>query len=186
MFGRTKTFRFFGLSSLMALVSVSAALAGGFGVLVEIPSDRTDPRLKNAVLLVRAEGCHGPGSSWSATAEGIVKGRRQSIPLRLTKIDTELYAVKRQWPAEGVWVLALTGRSSWGKAPNGKPFAAVCRAMVELGPRGDVQVAAQPLAGGRKHLPVRYVSAERREIETALQALANKGTKSAAISRSVR
>jgi hypothetical protein len=45
----------------------------------------------------------------TGTAEGIVNGSRQSVPLTLVPLRTPgVYAVRRQWP-EGRWVLSLTG-----------------------------------------------------------------------------
>jgi len=66
-------------SVLAALVGVSTALAGGFQLSVEVPPSPADPEFKNAVLLVRTFGCHQPtDATVSATAQGLVKGRRQN------------------------------------------------------------------------------------------------------------
>src|SRR5690242_4066792 len=98
--------RLCGLIALAVLLSGSAALAGGFGLSVELATDRTDPKTRNAVLIVSPGGCYGPGATFSATAEGTVDGRHRSVPLRLVTVATDgrgitHYAVERQWPTRG-------------------------------------------------------------------------------------
>ena len=82
--------------------TVPIALAGGFYIAVEAPTSSTDPQLKDAILLVRPYGCHKPtDAAMSATAEGLVDGRRHSIPLQLRLASTGVYAGERQRPAAG-------------------------------------------------------------------------------------
>ena len=179
--------RICGLTVLVVLLSASAALAGGFGLDVQQPTDRTNPKTRDAVLLISPGGCHGPGATVSATAEGLVNGRRQSMPLRLTTVQTDkagitTYALRRQWPGEGSWVLSFTGTSRMTE-PNGDPI--VCRVILEMAPGGAIP-AAQMARDGNRYLPLRYVTSDKKEIENALQSLASKGSKSTAISRSSR
>ena len=117
------------LSSALLLAIASPALAGGFQLSVETPTGSTDPQLKDVVLIARTYGCHQPADAkLSATAEGFVNGKRQSLPLELRSIGSGVYAIKQQWPSEGNWVLALTG------AYNGMTSSV----LVELGPNGKV------------------------------------------------
>jgi hypothetical protein len=45
----------------------------------------------------------------TGTVEGIVGGARRSIPLRLdTTPNPGVFAVRRQWPAEGTWLLRIS------------------------------------------------------------------------------
>lgn len=105
------------------------ALAGGFQLSVETPNKSNDPKLTNVVLVARTYGCHQPADAkLSATAEGLVGGKRQSLAVELSSIESGVYAIKQQWPAEGTWVLALTGDY------NGM----TCSVMIELGPNGKV------------------------------------------------
>lgn len=101
------------------------ARAGGFGIFATLPSPEVLERDKNAVLVLTAMGCHGPGATISATAEGLVNGQRRSVKLTLTPLPSPVategnapafprFAVKRQWPAEGTWVLALHARGACG------------------------------------------------------------------------
>jgi hypothetical protein len=91
----------------LALGSEILAIAGGFWISIQNPSTVTDAVTRDAVVLVRADGCHNPAeASITAIAEGRVNGVRRSIPLKLAPVSQlGTYAVIPQWPAEGVWVL---------------------------------------------------------------------------------
>ena len=74
---------------------------------------------KKAVLAVRALVCDDLAHvQISGTAEGLVNGTRQSLPLALTEVDKgeAIYFVAQQWPDEGAWVLHLKGSCSNPKA----------------------------------------------------------------------
>ncbi|MFY9554950.1 MAG: hypothetical protein WAV47_09595, partial [Blastocatellia bacterium] len=67
-------------------------------------------QLKGVVLIARTYGCHQPADAkLSATAEGLINGKRRSIPLELHGVGSGVYAIKQEWPSEGAWVIALTG-----------------------------------------------------------------------------
>ena len=95
-------------ASLLILGGFQSAYAGGFQLGVQAtPSDYT--HVKDAVLLVRTYGCHTPAdANVTATAEGIVNGRRTSIPLELLPDEKGVYAITQQWQSEGTWVLSFT------------------------------------------------------------------------------
>ena len=94
--------------TLSLLLVVAAVAPGGFEVSVEIPSSTSN--LKNAQLIVRAVGCHEPAkANISATAEGIVNGKRQSIKLKMRPVSAGVYGIERQWPSRGAWAIAITG-----------------------------------------------------------------------------
>jgi len=137
------------LAVLVAGGSSSVAWAGGFGISATLPAPEVREREKDAVLVLTAAGCHGPGATISATAEGLVNGQRRSINLALTPLsapatgeknapDFPRYAVKRQWPAEGTWVLALNATAA-PRTFNGKTFRAQCHALLPLGLRGSLE-----------------------------------------------
>jgi hypothetical protein len=128
---RTNLIRtFVTLASLAMLLAIpSLTLAGGFQLSIETPSVGSDTQLKDVVLVARTYGCHQPADAkLTATAEGLVNGKRESMPLELRSIGSGVYAIKQQWPSEGTWVLALTG------AYNGMTSSV----LVELGPNGKV------------------------------------------------
>ncbi len=87
-------------------------LAGGFSLNLGNPVASHDPKAKNAILLVRPVGCISPVDTVvSGTAEGVVNGKRESVPLQLVRLaEPATWAVMREWPAEGAWVVRLTAR----------------------------------------------------------------------------
>jgi hypothetical protein len=115
-------------AALLALASTASVFAGGFQLAVETP-DATKTNLKDAALIVRTFGCHQPAdANVSVTAEGIVGGRRQSLPVELRADAKGVYSIRQQWPSEGKWVLVLTGTY------NGMTSTV----FVELGEKGRV------------------------------------------------
>ncbi len=85
--------------------------AGGFFLITGNPEASPKARSANAVLTIKAAGCGNPNdASVSATAIGMVNGHRQTIPLKLVRLDEPgTFAVAQQWPAEGRWVLQFVG-----------------------------------------------------------------------------
>ena len=74
---------------------------------------------KKVVVAVRAVVCDKLANvQITGTAEGLVAGKRQSLPITLTAIDPAeaIYAVQQQWPEAGAWVLHLKGSCSSPKA----------------------------------------------------------------------
>ena len=93
------------LAALLLIVGLGAAAPGGFELRAHVPASG------QAVLVVNAYGCHQPEKAkvWGK-AEGIVDGERKTVTLTLRKLAAGVYAVERQWPKEGTWVLSLTGK----------------------------------------------------------------------------
>jgi hypothetical protein len=78
---------------------------------IEAPVNPFDPTTRGAVLLVhvRLPEAAAALSGLAGTAEGVVHGRRQSVPLRFdTTGQPGVFALRRQWPAEGAWVVRVT------------------------------------------------------------------------------
>ena len=74
---------------------------------------------KKLVLAVRAVVCEDLANvKVSGTAEGLVNGKRESLPITLTVVDQAeaVYAIGQQWPQDGAWVLHLKGSCSNPKA----------------------------------------------------------------------
>src|SRR5436190_23603901 len=80
-------------------------LAGGFWLTLGNPEANAEAKKANAVLVIQAAGCHDPASAEvTATATGVVNGKRQTIPLQLTKMKgAGQFALTQQWPKEGKW-----------------------------------------------------------------------------------
>lgn len=94
--------------SMTLLLALSAQLwAGGFHLITGRPAVNKDAQAMNAALTVTAMGCRNPEkAAVTATAIGIVNGEKRTIALKLKPLPQPgAYAVTRQWPAGGRWVL---------------------------------------------------------------------------------
>ena len=126
------------------LVFATLALAGqmfggGFYLILGNPDASAEARKANAVLTMKAAGCHEP---WKAQvtgiATGVVDGKRQQIPLKVIALsEPGMFAITQQWPKEGRWVIELQAKESI----NGQP--AYTHALVPAGPHGVDRVNAK-------------------------------------------
>jgi hypothetical protein len=73
------------------------------------PNANPEAQAKRAVVMARITACHSPEKTVvSATAEGIVNGKRQTIPLKVMNLSTPgTFAVAQQWPREGTWTIRM-------------------------------------------------------------------------------
>ena len=116
------------LAAAVVAAFASQLWAGGFWLQLGNPEANTEARNANAVLVIKAVGCHDPATAQvSARAVGTVDGKRQVILLKLAALgEPGTYALARQWPEHGKWVIALTGK-------NGEQFT---NTLVSAGPSG--------------------------------------------------
>jgi hypothetical protein len=114
--------------TLLAALAAIPLFAGGFFLQLGNPEANPETRKTGAVLVIQAAGCHDPASAQvTATASGIVKGRRQTIPLKVMPLSTAgTYAIAQQWPTAGKWVIEIEAR-------NGEQFT---NTLVTAGPEG--------------------------------------------------
>jgi hypothetical protein len=120
----------------LLLAAVGAfALADGFTFAIGSPVAALDFQAKAAAFVFRAEGCAEPAAAQiGGTAEGLVKGARQSVPLKFTAMSKPgVYAVYQNWPAEGDWVVALKGTCA----------SATAGAIVPIGPKGFLRESSK-------------------------------------------
>jgi len=78
---------------------------------IETPVNPFDAHARDAVFLVHAMTREGipRASDVTGSAEGMVSGVRRSIPLSLEATDRPgVFAVRRQWPAEGTWIARIS------------------------------------------------------------------------------
>ena len=110
------------------LVLAAQLAAGGFWAVLGNPDASTEARSMHAVVTVKLVGCHQPENvKIAGTAIGIVDGRRQSIPLKFTRLsEPGMYALTRQWPGEGKWVIQIVATRD----------TAVTSTLVGAGPDG--------------------------------------------------
>jgi hypothetical protein len=120
------------IGKLMAAAAVAALAgqlwAGGFWLQLGTPEANPEARKANAALVIKAVGCHDPARAQvSARAVGVVDGKRQVIPLKVTALNEPgTFALARQWPEQGKWVIELTGK-------NAEQFT---NTLVSAGPSG--------------------------------------------------
>lgn len=172
---------------LFVLSSSSAARAGGFGLAVEVPvpAEGQAAQPNDPVLLVHAIGCHGPGSMVAGKAEGIVNGKRVTIPLRLDALGEDRYALKRQWPqGKQGWVISLSAKSAHLIGTGKRRYRPVTHALVEIAADGNIPLANRitvPDTGEvRQVAGVNYVGTNDKKaaIDAALRRLAVRRTDS--------
>ncbi len=98
-------------AAAIPIALATTGFAGGFFIVLGNPDASAEARAVNAVLTVKAAGCHQPEKAVvSATAIGLVNGRREAIALKLVQLpEPGMYAVTRQWPSDGKWVLQFVG-----------------------------------------------------------------------------
>ena len=96
------------LIAVLASALLAAPLfAGALTLEVADPNANPDAQAKHAAVMVRTTACNSPEkTSVIATAEGIVAGKRQTIPLQVIALSAPgVFAVTRRWPREGVWTV---------------------------------------------------------------------------------
>ena len=84
-------------------------------VSVESPVNPFDPGARGALMLVHVAFREGQSkiSDLQGSAEGIVNGTRRTVPLRFEDTGRpNTYALRRQWPTEGTWLVKLTVRQT--------------------------------------------------------------------------
>ena len=140
------------------------AAAGPPWIAIEYPANPLDRTTKGAYLLVHAFHHGTPvGLPVSGTAEGMVDGKRRTIALDFTATSRAgVYALRRQWPAEGAWLLVIT--VSQGGADDG------ATALVRLAPSGAIASVEVPSREQNGWTVPTAVS--RREIDRAVATLA--------------
>jgi hypothetical protein len=82
---------------------------------IESPVNPYDQTARGAAMLVHATFREGLAqlSDLSGSAEGIVAGARRSIPLRFDSTGRpNVFALRKQWPAEGTWLLRIALKST--------------------------------------------------------------------------
>jgi hypothetical protein len=119
-------------------VCVLAALALGqeFKFTIGSPVASQDFQMNSAAFVFRTEGCAEPAKSQiGAAAEGVVKGARRSVVLKVMAAASKpgLYAVYQTWPAEGDWVVSLKGTCAGANAG----------AIVAIGGKGFVRESSK-------------------------------------------
>jgi len=134
------------------------AQAEGFTFVIGNPVASQQFQFKAASFVFRTEGCDSGAPQISATAEGVVKGERKSVELKVAPgAKPGIYAVFQSWPPEGQWLVNLKG--TCGNLSAG--------AIVPIGPKGFIRESSKFFQR----------SVTDSEIETSLKALIPGGRK---------
>jgi len=120
---------------IAACAAAALVLAEGFTITVGSPVASQDYQAKGAAFVFRTQGCAEPVKSQiSGTAEGLVKGARRSVVLKVVAMTKPgVYAVYQNWPAEGEWVVNLKGTC----------VDASAGAIVPIGPKGFIRESSK-------------------------------------------
>lgn len=159
-------------TSLLSLAALALAAAATLGAApasakwppwlsIESPVNPYDPSTHGAALLVHAAFREGPSqlSDVSGSAEGTVNGERRSIALHFdTTGQPNVFALRRQWPNEGTWVLRISLRTT--------------TAIVTLGRAGEVASVSVPTQMSNGTAVPRAIGAK--EIDSALAVAARR------------
>src|SRR5260221_3859647 len=118
------------LAAIHALV-LAALVAGPPWISLEHRVNPLDQSMRGAFLLVHSFHHSTPiVSPVEGTAEGIVNGERRTIKLEFTDTSRPgVYALRRLWPADGVWTLVIKMSSGEGDGAT---------AVVQLGSGGEI------------------------------------------------
>ena len=144
------------IATVLSAIVVTSAIAGPPWIAIEYPVNPHDPNTRGAFCTVRTYH-HGDLMSFdvSGTAEGMVKGKRQSVRLDIRRLpQAGTYAVRWQKPAEGKWALVIS------TARDGQSMAS---ALIDVDARGrvaSVSVPSDPIEGGRWQVPRKVAGAE--------------------------
>ena len=136
-------------------ILVTGASAADFAIGIASSVAGRSLQAKSAVMVARPDGCADPANARiEGKAEGLVNGARRSITLKLVPLDTPgVVAVNKEWPAEGVWVVKLTGTCQDKRAGVVVPF----------GPKGFLRESSKFFSR----------AANDAEVEASLKALAH-------------
>lgn len=120
---------------ITACAVAALVLAEGFTFNIASPVAAQDFHAKMAAFVFRTQGCAEPAKAEiSGTAEGVVKGARRSVALKIMPMSKPgVYAVNHEWPTEGDWVVNLKGTCDGASAG----------AIVPVGPKGFIRESSK-------------------------------------------
>ncbi len=138
----------------LSAAATTPAFAGPPWLSIELPANPLDASTRGAFLVVRTYH-HDRSVAFPvvARAEGIVDGKRTSIPLTLERTSQEgAWALRQGWPQRGEWVLVITGMPGDG--------AVTALVSVSDGAVRNVRVPSKTVENGRWTVPVKVTQAD--------------------------
>lgn len=157
----TRSLRSLALAAVLSSLA-TPAFAGPPWISAEFPSNPHETASRGAFLLVHTYH-HGTPTQFrlTGTAEGLVNGRRQSLPLEIVPTSRPgVFAVRFKPQGGGAWVLAF----NMGESRDG---AGMIVAVGKNGQPTTAQVPSSTAEGGRWIIP-RAVTPQ--DIDSALRA----------------
>jgi hypothetical protein len=141
-FGATLVVGLLAVTAATRSFSPHAAMFGGPWISIETPANPYLASGSGALFLVRTYVHQNPADlPVSGRAEGLVDGKRRSVPFTLTRsAQTGMYVVRREWGEKGIWTVLVTAMP---EARNGWRIQAV----VNVGADGEIEKASMPHAG---------------------------------------
>jgi hypothetical protein len=120
---------------LPVFAAAALAHAEGFTFIIGSPVAAQEYQMKSAAFVFRAEGCAEPMKpDVTATAEGLVKGARRTVVLKIQPgSKPNIFAIFQSWGNEGDWIVNLKGSCASLNAG----------ALVPIGPKGFVRESAK-------------------------------------------
>src|SRR4051812_20904241 len=106
-------YRLTALFSVLCVVAMSTSIdAQGFRLTVASAIAGNSPQFKDALFVVRTEGCPEPAAvAITATGEGLVDGVRRSVAIEPAPLVQQgAYAITRRLMPNGTWIVHLTAR----------------------------------------------------------------------------
>jgi len=140
-----------GAAMIIGLVAVTAAtkgsaahtaMFGGPWISVETPVNPYVASTAGALFVVHTYVHQNPVDlPVYGRAEGLVDGKRRSVPFTLTRsAQMGTYVVRREWGDKGIWTVLVTAMP---EATNGWRIQAV----VDVGADGEIEKVSVPRAG---------------------------------------
>ena len=129
---------------LLSAAVPSVAVAGPPWISVELPANPINSTTRGAFLLVRTyHHASAVSAPLTGRAIGTVNGERRTVTLTIERTSVPgVYAVRRTWPAEGSWALAI-------HLGEGTDVAAT--ALVGVGADGEVRSVKVPTETDGRH-----------------------------------
>lgn len=149
----------FGAAALLLAALPATAVAGPPWIAVELPANPLNATTRDAFLLIRTyHHSNAVSARLTGRAIGVVDGQRRTIELAIERTSVPgVYAVRRTWPDEGAWALAI----HLGEGTDG-----AATALVGIAADGEVRSVRVPTRTDGRHTWPRAASND--EIEGML------------------
>jgi hypothetical protein len=98
------------LIAVLAAGFVAAPIfAGALTLTADDPKANPEAVAMHAIVAAHTTACHSPADTViTATAEGIVNGKRVSMPLKVIRLkEPGYFAVAKEWKDGGFWVVKM-------------------------------------------------------------------------------